>query len=331
MLNDTTFTPYTITAREAISPSSFVITISPRTPMHSLPYLLPGSSAWAHSLWSVEFKQPEVQIARHYTPLPPQDGVDSRDGTLRFYIRAVGDGEMSNYLGRLRPGQEVHLRGPHRGFDVLSRLGQKERLVVLAGGTGLVPGLQAAEAVLGSRQDTTVDILWAIRKREELEQAAPPSRSSWWSSPEPLEIQAGFVSPSPVGRQLDMMKSRYGDRLRVRVAVDEEGSTFSSKFLAEVLKTDDLEKGTDDQRCGLHSQALQRRLSEFEMEPPACTCSGHGKNLMMVSGPDGFIGHYTGQKVWQGGAHTQGAIDGITGQLQRQQPGFQKQWLVLKL
>src|SRR5688572_30285290 len=151
ILNDTTFTPYTITAREAISPTSFVFTVTPKTPQSALPYLLPDSPAWRHPLWSVEFKQPEVQIARHYTPLPPREGDDPRDGTLRFYVRAIGDGEMSNYLSRLRQGQSVWLRGPHRGFDVLSRLGSKNQLVVLAGGTGVVPGMQAAEAVLAAR------------------------------------------------------------------------------------------------------------------------------------------------------------------------------------
>jgi hypothetical protein len=139
------------------------------------------------------------------------------------------------------------------------------------------------------------------------------------------------ASPSPVGRQLEQMKSRYGDRLKVCVAVDEEGSSFSEAFLANVLKTSDGEKPTDDETCGLHSQALQRRLPEFETKAPACDCSGHGKNLVIVSGPDGFIGHYTGEKVWLGGVHTQGAIEGIAGRLQKRDPKFQKEWLVLKL
>ncbi|KAK0383482.1 hypothetical protein NLU13_9393 [Sarocladium strictum] len=333
-LNDTAFTPYTITAREAISPTSFVITISPNTPQQDLPYLLPGSPAWRYPLWSVEFKQPEVQIARHYTPLPPREGDDPRDGTLRFYVRAVGDGEMSNYLSRLRQGQRVWLRGPHRGFDVLQRLGSRKQLTVLAGGTGVVPGMQAAEAVLSARKDTTVKILWAVRKREELEGAKPTARSSWWPSAKPTEMKTGLGSPSPVGQQLEEMKRRFGERLQVYLAVDDEKSTFSEKFLADALKTTSGEADSQmsgEAGCRLHNQNLHQTVSEFEGQTPDCACSGRGKNLLLISGPDGFITHYTGPKVWLGGLQTQGSIGGITGKLQEQRPELQREWLVLKL
>jgi hypothetical protein len=332
-LNDTTFTPYTITAREAISPTSFVFTVSPNNPPKSLPYLSPDSPSWRYPLWSVEFKQPEVQIARHYTPLPPQDGDDPRDGTLRFYVRAIGDGEMSNYLSHLREGQNVFLRGPHQGFDVLGRLGTRKQLVVLTGGTGLVPGMQAVEAVLTSGDDTTSRILWAVRKREEVQQALPPARSSWWSGPEPRELQVGLKSPSPVARQLEKMKKKFGDRLQIHIAVDEEKSTFSESFLASTLKATET---TDTMRleeadCRLHSQSLHRAVSEFEPQAPSCDCAGPGKNLLLVSGPDGFITHYAGPKVWLGGLHTQGPVDGMVRQIQARDSRFKSDWLVLKL
>ena len=57
-LNSKTFIPYTITSREAISPTSVVLTITPHHPDSSPPYLQPGSALWRHPLWSVEFKQP---------------------------------------------------------------------------------------------------------------------------------------------------------------------------------------------------------------------------------------------------------------------------------
>ncbi|KAG5912898.1 hypothetical protein E4U42_001732, partial [Claviceps africana] len=136
-LNETTFAPYAITARDAISSSSVLLTIAPRHPQDAPPppYLVRQSARWRYPLWSVEFKQPEVQIARHYTPLPPRDDEDPRDGRLRFYVRVVGGGEMSKYLHRLRAGDEVYLRGPHPGFDVLGRLSACRHVVFLAGGT----------------------------------------------------------------------------------------------------------------------------------------------------------------------------------------------------
>ncbi|KAJ2965686.1 hypothetical protein NQ176_g10497 [Zarea fungicola] len=150
-LNQDSFVPYVITAREAISPSSFIFTVSPQHPNSSPSYLKngpPGEPAqWRYPLWSVEFKQPEVQIARNYTPLPPLEGETSlEDGKLRFYVRSIPGGEMSSYLGRLGVGREVWLRGTHPGFDVETRLGAQNNVVFLAGGTGIAPAMQVARA-----------------------------------------------------------------------------------------------------------------------------------------------------------------------------------------
>lgn len=339
-LNGTTFVPYQITSREAISPDSFVLTVSPRTPNTALPYLNPGTSDWSFPLWSVEFKQPQVQIARHYTPLPPQEGEDPRDGTLRFYIRSVGDGEMSNYLGRLRPGEEVWLRGPHQGLDIMKRLGSQKFVTFVAGGTGVAPGLQAAHAVLGRCDDTHVKILWSVRKREELQAAKPPVRSMWekWTSnPSPTQMSRDIESPSPLGRQLQAMKARYGDRLMVLVSVDEERTSFSRRQITEstTLPSDhSLLPSPDDASCQLHNQTLHRKISEFEDRVPPCSCNSAGtagQNLLVVSGPDGFISHFAGQKIWLGGLHTQGSVGGIVSQVFLSNPQLEKNWLVLKL
>lgn len=205
--------------------------------------------------------------------------------------------------------------------------------MVLAGGTGVVPGMQAAEAVLAAREDTAVRLLWAVRKREELQNAPPPPRASWWVGPEPTEVQSTLTAPSSVGHQLEQMKEKYGDRLKVHVAVDEEGSAFSQKFLADTsknTKTGDSPANMEE-KCTLHSQIHHQRMSEFEVQTPECSCGGIGKNLLLVSGPDGFIGHYTGPKVWLGGSHTQGRVGGIAGQVQAQDARFKSEWLVLKL
>lgn len=340
-LNDISFVPYTIISREAISPTSFVITIKPQNPNLSPLYLNNESRKWKWPLWSVEFKQPEVQISRHYTPIPPLREEDD-DGTLKFYIRAVGDGEMSNYLCRRQVGQEVYLRGPHVGLELGERLGNKDKVVFLAGGTGVVPGMQAAKAVLDMKRDAKVDLLWAVRKREEIQRAAPPPRSSWkfWQEAPPSELSTATESPSPIASLLNEMKSIYGDRLRIRVVVDEEGTRFRPQDLKHALvpASDSAVAVTALSRgCRLHDQKLHERASEFApLEGTDCECEesaagAAGKNLFMVSGPDGFIAHYAGEKVWLGGRQTQGPVDGVVKQLQRQNPHLAEDWLVLKL
>ncbi|KAL2677062.1 hypothetical protein Neosp_010829 [[Neocosmospora] mangrovei] len=340
-LNDISFVPYAITHREAISPTSFVITIVPHKSNPSLPYLTPSdtSSRWSHPLWSVEFKQPEVQISRHYTPLPPLANEDPTDGALHFYIRAVGDGEMSHYLARRQVGQDVFLRGPHVGFELAERLGEHKRLVFLAGGTGVVPGMQAAKAVLETSSDASVDLLWAVRKREEIQNSAAPKQSSWkfWQEKKPTTLGLQVENPSPVTRRLQDLKATYGDRLNVQVVVDEEGTKFQDKDIKNAILASPSTAVSPSSGCRFHDQMMHVHASEFALpDAPGCACSPPegtplGKNLFIVSGPDGFIEHYAGAKIWLGGQQTQGRIGGIAGQLQRQNPTIAQDWLVLKM
>ncbi|KAI1154280.1 hypothetical protein F4825DRAFT_412070 [Nemania diffusa] len=172
VINMSTFSPFIITDREQVSPTAFIIALRPSAWVdlaglesgYGEEYGKAGFSskriqeAWRHGLWSVEIKQPQLQIARHYTPLPPLsssptptsslsleekpslenvDEVDALQGDrtershkkqgeqsdLRILIRRMDGGEMSNYLSRQRVGDTIWLRGPHLGFDVPRRLG----------------------------------------------------------------------------------------------------------------------------------------------------------------------------------------------------------------
>lgn len=321
-LNPDTFTPYTITSKHTISPTSVIFTISPHQHDPSPPYL--SDSKWKYPLWSVEFKQPEVQIARHYTPLP----VDAEDGSLSFYIRAVGGGEMSNYLNRLAVGRDVYLRGPHAGFDILQRLGAQKDVVFLAGGTGVVPGMQVARAVLERDTSSRVKILWAVRKREELQ----GRQAGWTFWRTPTEVTSELEDASAMGERLARMKAKYGERLVIKVAVDEERTRFTERDVRDALAEGG--QATPGDGCRLHDQRLHTRVSEFEEPGVPCECAasaGPGKNLLMVSGPDGFIAHYVGDKTWRGGTLTQGGVGGVAGLLQKRNPALANDWLVLKL
>ncbi|ATY61937.1 cytochrome c mitochondrial import factor [Cordyceps militaris] len=349
VLNQDTFVPYTITSREAISPTSFLFTAAPQYPNPNPSFLTTSSPSqparWRYPLWSVEFKQPEVQIARNYTPLPPRDGERLEEGTLRFYLRSIPGGEMSTYLGRLGVGREVWLRGTHPGFDVASRLGAQRNVVFLAGGTGVAPAMQVAKAVLDSHDDASFTLLWAIRSQEELQQVPDvpgrPSASPWQSwfrrspRPQPTEVGQPITAPSPLGRELEDMKTRYGDRLRIHVGVDDESSQFRGSHIAAAIQhaaAPTTPPSAPD--CQPHNQKFHAPASEFEpagARPCTCEAENRGKNLLMVSGPEGFISHYAGPKVWVGGVQTQGAVGGVAGELRRRYPAFAADWLVLKL
>ncbi|QUC22665.1 uncharacterized protein UV8b_06906 [Ustilaginoidea virens] len=352
-LNQDTFVPYAITGRDVISPASVLLTVRPRRRDTAPPYLTPGPEArWKHALWSVEFKQPELQIARHYTPLPARDGHDDDDddddaraGTLRFYVRAVAGGEMSSYLGRLPVGSDVHLRGPHAGFDVLRRLGARRRVVFLAGGTGIVPGMQVARAVLDADAGADVQILWAVRSAGEVRAAAgagedaaapwPPRRGFWGGAARPADLTPGMEGATAIAAELQALQARYGDRLAVRVAVDELRTRFTAGDVQSAVGRGGSTPAAGSGRaCKLHDQLLHQQATELEPAAMPCRCapaSSPGKNLFIVSGPEGFVAHYAGQKIWRDGVLTQGPVGGVAAQLQRENASFANDWLVLKL
>jgi ferredoxin-NADP reductase len=55
-------------------------------------------------------------------------------------VQRIADGEVSPYLtGELRPGDELELRGPVGGYFVWDAGGAESPLVLVAGGSGIVP------------------------------------------------------------------------------------------------------------------------------------------------------------------------------------------------
>ncbi|KAH7363063.1 hypothetical protein B0T11DRAFT_339731 [Plectosphaerella cucumerina] len=342
VLNTERFTPFDLIARETVSPTSFILTLRPSPTTFSS--LSPADIAtqladpWVrHDLWAVEVKQPQLQIARDYTPLPPSP--DQDPATIRLWIRAVDGGETSTYLSRLPVGSRVELRGPRGSFDLSSRLGvdrapappspppspkrrkwdkaRNREVIFLAGGTGIATALQAAHSLLetapGSPPSpaTRVRILWAVRSQSDI---------------------------------LDL-KARHGDRLSAHFVVDDEGSYISAATVLAALggpAAAAAATGTDERQCVFHSQALHARMSDGAPNAGRrdlarredCGCPGEGrpgKDLALVSGPDGFIAAYAGAKQWEAGGQVQGAVGGVLGELERRHPGLLKDWIVLKL
>lgn len=388
-LNEYFFVPFTIVSKEQVSPTAFVLTVQPKhgrpnsklihffrtTHVDSLSDLLehPGrpkfywplflrqphshgpalAAAWSHGLWSVEIRQPQLQVAREYTPLPPRRGENStaaaaaddlETGALRFLIRRLDNGEVSTYLSRLRVGEDVDLRGPHLGYDVRARLGGAGGSVVfLAGGTGIAPALQVASALLdgdssgdaGGVADAApvapppdqlaISVIWANRQRADCEGCG----------------RTVGVAGGAVVAQLAEMQARHPGKFTVRCTVDEERAFITGADIAGATATATTRgRVSSAGDCRLHSQkwVAARAGRELAGEEEECVCEAPdgrrgagGKNLMFVSGPDGFIDAYAGPKRWAAGQELQGAVSGLLGELRRRDPGSWQDWLVLKL
>ncbi|POS80633.1 hypothetical protein DHEL01_v200958 [Diaporthe helianthi] len=305
VLNRETFVPFSVISKQQTSPTTFILTVSAPAPHQSANAALIGQ-AWAHGLWSVEIKQPQLQIARNYTPLPPTAAAAGAGGgdlaaapddahhmhhQLRFLVRRYQGGEMSTYLSRLQPGDDVYLRGPHLGFDVGARMGDTgERVVFLAGGTGVAPALQVARHLLlqssaarrgeeGQGRKLSMEIIWASRSRADCagcpRLALPQGNSGrgFWG-----RVVGGSAPPAPAGahdaegfehpvvrelRELqDAFRSR-GHQLELRCVADDEAGVISGADVMRALEgshrpSSSMAAGVTAEQasCYYHSQQL---------------------------------------------------------------------------
>lgn len=299
------FVKYRLVGRQDLSSTCSIFSVKPAAGTKGVDVSeVPGVS---RAIQSVLFKQPQLQIARAYTLLPPEPG--QAPDELRFLIRREKGGEVSSYLHRLEAGAEVELRGPGAEYALPSeRIG---KVVFLAGGTGIAPALQAARAVAGEGAD--VHILWANRRREDCEGGKSDTVSAgngswaemfagWWSpfgTPgKDAKAQDTAVEKRPrseVVRRLEALKREAPGKVAVDYFVDDEGS-----FIRPVDAT-----------------TLVR--ASFSPEAEA------GRNVMFVSGPEGFIKLWAGPKEWREGREVQGPLGGALARLDL------REWEIVKL
>jgi hypothetical protein len=153
------FTAFTITQREVVSPTSILVVIRRSLPPNSIPSD-PYGESWRRGPWSVEIKQPQLQIARSYTPLPPSE--DDQPGDLRFLIRREQKGEMSGYLWGLKEGDTMWLRGPKQEYELGEEISD---VVFVAGGTGIAPALYTD--ILGESKEGGLSGRWKTKRNIE--------------------------------------------------------------------------------------------------------------------------------------------------------------------
>ena len=295
-LNPLSFTKYQIVSREPVSSTGSIFTLKPDNPDGNDRVY---EKAFSMGIWSVMFKQPQLQIGRDYTPLPPTSSSQD-EGSLRFFIRRDPFGEVSRYLHGLDLGTAVEVRGPQLEYNIPNGI---QEVLFIAGGTGIAPALQASHTLL-RRTDYTnkprIHILWANRRREDClggrnDTVVDKGWKSWlsgifdWrqsaSGPVDSPIDSPERSaPSLVVRELEALKTEYPGQLTVDYFVDEEHKFIEKQAISNFTNT---KSGPD----------------------------GSQGKLILVSGPEGFISYMAGHKVWAQGAELQGPLRGIIGAL----------------
>ncbi|MCJ1293821.1 mitochondrial peripheral inner membrane protein [Xylographa carneopallida] len=299
-IDPATFQAFTLESKERVSSTSSIFTLSPTSKFKEARIY---DKAWQKGVWSVQIKQPQLQIARAYTPLPPASNDEEyrETGKLSFLIRQDPKGEVSGYLHRLPQDATIDLRGPQVEYRIPDDV---KEVLFLAGGTGIAPALQIAHTLYYARAGRDVSpkmhILWANRRREDCEGGVndtalkSSSRLNLWSNPFLSKRQitikhAAIEEPnrSPMVLRLDSLKEPQSGLVSIEYFVDEEQTSISEAVI----------KG-----------ALQSSVATSEG-------SSNGRKLILVSGPDGFIEHFAGSKAWQNGKEVQGPLKGLLGQI----------------
>ena len=305
ILNPRFFTPFIFEKRDKVSSTSCILNLKSVPAGQNADNI---AEAWQTGVWSVLVMQPELQIARAYTPLPPRDGDEPEQ--LRLFVRQEPNGEVSTFLSTIYRGTLVHCRGPHVEYEVPEDV---DEVLFIAGGTGIAPALQVAHTLFKYRtaspdHSPKLRILWANRRREDSYQGSVsnPSQhfpekgdsklqsisSAWFGKPAPkLADPPANNTTSPIQPQtllveeLEALKTRHAGQIEIDYFVDEEDSYVTESILRRYLSSN--EEQAD------HDQPARK------------------KKVILISGPDGFVNYYAGPKYWRKGVEIQGPVEGV--------------------
>lgn len=274
------------------------------------------TEAWQKGVWSVQAIQPELQIARSYTPLPPSE--DAEPEELRLFVRKEPQGEVSSFLDRIPRGVLVHLRGPHIEYEIPEDVDQ---VLFLAGGTGIAPALQIAHILHHCRSSAVTNgpkmrILWANRRREDS-----------YLGPQPLSLEQPQSTLAPNSRNLADTMRRKSEKevinpegakipqLQPQTALVAELELLKAKYPGKI----EIEYFVDEDGSHINKSLLNNHLQSTNKEPELET-QDHSikKKLVIISGPEGFVEYYAGPKSMRGGKELQGPLGGVLQQLNTQ-------------
>ncbi|KAL8734586.1 MAG: hypothetical protein Q9166_001486 [cf. Caloplaca sp. 2 TL-2023] len=313
------FQDYELIKNQKISSTSYIFKIQPSTfGRRAYKSRLDGQKiidASNKGIWSVQIKHPLLNVARLYTPLPTilrdpyahalggksnYESLNPHDNQLRFLIRNHPEGELSRFLSRMQPGARIELRGPYQEFEFPKNL---EQVIFLAGGTGISPALQMAYTLLENGSDAPkprVTVLWANRHAEDckggsIEPQPPPGgllQRAWQSvigsdHPHSVVDPTPSIEDSPIVREISALNTRYPAHFNVSYFADDR-----QRFITE--------------------RDVQLRLqSSGSVKHDPTSAENIRKKLIMVSGPDEFVEHFAGVKVWKEGKELQGDLGGV--------------------
>jgi cytochrome-b5 reductase len=107
-------------------------------------------------------------VVRPYTPI----STNADRGTFDLLIRRYPDGKMSSFIAELKPSKEGIVAFKHIPFNVKIQypFNSPKTLVMIAGGTGITPMIQALHAILGDEKSPIEKtyLLYGSRNKDDI-------------------------------------------------------------------------------------------------------------------------------------------------------------------
>ncbi|GAA5922924.1 cytochrome b5 reductase family protein [Sporobolomyces koalae] len=228
------WTPVKVIAVEQLTRDTSLLRIN--VPKSTLPTVLTQDPD-AQPILSLYVKEPTLQIQRAYTPLSASCFNPDGSATLELVVKRYRDGEVSRYLHRLGPGDELSIRAP--SVTWYYRPKDWDQVVFIAGGTGVTPAYQlihdSLESQPSSRPSPTLSLLYA---------SASPAQMFLQPQLDAFLSSGARASPLSIRYQVD--SNPEGARLAPNMHVGK----IDRKVLQEVVGTRDPSKKKVIVICG---------------------------------------------------------------------------------
>ena len=105
---------------------------------------------------------------RPYTPISTNDDI----GTFDLLIRKYPDGKMSSFISDMEPSSEPVVAFKHIPFNIKIQypFNESKNVVMIAGGTGITPMIQALHAILGDKEGSIekTQLIYGSRAKDDI-------------------------------------------------------------------------------------------------------------------------------------------------------------------
>eukprot|EP00187_Rhodella_violacea_P013619 CAMPEP_0184715290 /NCGR_PEP_ID=MMETSP0314-20130426/5247_1 /TAXON_ID=38298 /ORGANISM="Rhodella maculata, Strain CCMP 736" /LENGTH=316 /DNA_ID=CAMNT_0027178387 /DNA_START=18 /DNA_END=968 /DNA_ORIENTATION=+ len=155
-------------------------------------------------------------VIRPYTPV----STNAMVGKFDLMVKVYPDGKMSGFMDKMEPGQTVDFKHIKPNVKIQYPF-NKKHIVMLVGGTGITPMIQALHAILGTESDSTkVTVLYGSKTEADI--LAKDVLDAWEASHPQLDV-VHVLSNEPEGSAWAGKRGFIGADLIKEVAFGTDG------------------------------------------------------------------------------------------------------------